>query len=160
MRVGILTVSDGVYFGKREDKSGAVLKDILLSLSPSFVHTQVVPDDAGQIRRALEDMADGLRLDLVITTGGTGLGPRDVTPEATRAVVSRLVPGIPIALIAGGMNKTPYAALSRAEAGIRNGCLIINLPGSPKAVREGMEILLPILPHALKILAGGGHELP
>ncbi|MBI2866166.1 MAG: MogA/MoaB family molybdenum cofactor biosynthesis protein [Chloroflexi bacterium] len=156
---GILTISDKGAAGLREDRSGPEIREALRSLGVSVACYEVVPDDPQPIRDRLCRWADE-GLDLVITTGGTGLGPRDITPEATLAVVERLVPGIAEALRAEGMKATPHAMLSRGVAGARGHCLIVNLPGSPKAVREGMAVLRPALLHALELLRGEFTEHP
>jgi molybdopterin adenylyltransferase len=152
-RAGVLTVSDSSASGAREDLSGPALVDGLRGASdPGFVitRTAVVPDSADLISQTLADWCADC--DLILTTGGTGLSPRDVTPEATSAVIERPVPGIAEALRSTGYQANPRAILSRGVAGIRGRTLIINLPGSPKAVREGLALLLPLLPHALEIL--------
>jgi molybdenum cofactor synthesis domain-containing protein len=122
-----------------------------------IVQRSIVPDDHAAIVRKLIDFADRDRVDVVFTTGGTGLGPRDVTPEATISIGDRVVPGLGEIMRAGGFTKTPNAVLSRATACIRGGTLIVNLPGSPKAVRESLEIIRDIIPHAVAMLHGGGH---
>jgi len=119
---------------------------------------KIVPDERADIQRELVHFADELKVDVVFTTGGTGLGPRDVTPEATSAVCERMVPGLAEAIRQEGLKKTKNAMLSRAAAGVRNSTLIINLPGSPKVVKESLEVILGVLPHAMDMLAGKGHE--
>lgn len=158
VRVAILTVSDKGAAGQREDLSGPAVRDLLGSLQPDIVAAEVVPDDRQQIAGRLVQYCDVLKCDLVLTTGGTGFSPRDVTPEATLDIIDRPVPGIPEAMRAAGLAKTPMAMISRAAAGIRNRTLIVNLPGSPRAVRENLETILPVLPHALEILSGQGGE--
>lgn len=154
-RVAILTISDRSSQGAREDTSGAVIRELITKgLAAEVVAYQVVPDERPQIEAALREWADGRVADLVLTTGGTGLAPRDITPEATRAVLEREVPGIPEAMRAASLLKTPFAMLSRMAAGTRGNTLIINLPGSPKAVRENLAVILPVLPHALEKLMG------
>ncbi|MEW5934900.1 MAG: MogA/MoaB family molybdenum cofactor biosynthesis protein [Bacillota bacterium] len=154
IRVGILTASDSAYRGERQDESGPVIASILEKAGMEIVHQKVLPDDEGALAVELKYMADGLGLDVVLTTGGTGLGPRDRTPEATRAVIEREVPGIAEALRAAGLRKTPHAMLSRAVAGVRGSTLIVNLPGSPRAVQENLEVLIPALGHAVELLQG------
>ncbi len=155
MRVGILTISDRSSRGERPDVSGDVIVDILARLGEMESTYAVVPDEQALISGKMVEWADNRIVDVIVTTGGTGLGPRDVTPEATLAVVDRLVPGMAEAIRAESLKKTPHAMLSRAVCGIRGSCLIINLPGSPKAVRECLETILPALPHAVDTLRGG-----
>ncbi|MBF8267435.1 MAG: mog [Dehalococcoidia bacterium] len=150
--LGVLTVSDMGAKGQREDTSGQTIKDILVPLGFSIARYEIVPDEREIISARLSEWADGGEVDLLLTTGGTGLGPRDVTPEATLAVIQRPVPGIPEAMRQGGLRHTPLAMLSRAAAGIRGSCLIINLPGSPRAVQEGLEAIIEVIPHALETL--------
>ena len=152
MRAAVLTISDRSAAGKREDRSGDLLAKFVLGQGWDLISREIVPDEIGEIKEVLETWADEGRVDLILTTGGTGFAPRDVTPEATRAVVEREVPGIPEALRQEGLKNTPHAMLSRSVAGIRGRCLIINLPGSPKAVKESLPILLPVLPHAIELL--------
>jgi molybdopterin adenylyltransferase len=146
----VLTVSDGVSAGEREDESGDVLAGALAA-DGWEVERRLVPDDAGEISAALRELADGNGL--VLTTGGTGFGPRDVTPEATAAVVERSAPGIPEALRADAIARTPHGMLSRGEAGILGTSLIVNLPGSPGACRDGWAVLAPAVGHAVRLLA-------
>jgi molybdopterin adenylyltransferase len=155
--VGILTVSDSCAQGRRQDASGPALREILLAAGYVIGDERVVPDDRDTIADELIRFSQEGGHDLVFTTGGTGLGPRDVTPEATESVCDRLVPGLGELMRAQGLKKTPNAVLSRGSAGIRGKTLIINLPGSPKAVRESLEALLDVLPHALEMMRGGGH---
>ncbi len=156
---GILTVSDKGAAGQREDRSGPGIREVLQALGGTVVRSDIVPDERGAIQDRLRRWADD-GLDLIITTGGTGVGPRDITPEATLPVLDRLVPGIAEALRAEGMKATPHSMLSRGVAGVRGRCLIINLPGSPKAVREGMEVVRPALKHAIELLRGEYTEHP
>jgi molybdopterin adenylyltransferase len=156
--VGVLTISDKGATGDRQDRSGAVIREILPSIDARIVNYDVVPDEKELIMTKLVKWADSDNLDVVITTGGTGLTPRDVTPEATLAVVERIVPGFAEAMRAESLKKTPHAMLSRAVAGTRGKCLVINLPGSPKAVRECLEVILPALPHAVETLKGQSDE--
>ncbi len=152
--VGVLTVSDRGAWGERRDESGEAIKEYALRLKGQVIKYEIVPDERNVISAKLQQWVDEDKLDLIITNGGTGLGPRDVTPEATLDVIERLVPGLTEAMRIDTVNKTPYAMLSRAVAGVRGRCLIINLPGSVKGVRECLEVILPVLPHAMEILKG------
>jgi len=156
MRVGILTVSDKASRGQREDLSGKVIREIVGQLHAQVVKYTVVPDDRARIEKELMRISE--QVDLVLTTGGTGLSPNDVTPEATARVIEKVVPGISEAMRMEGLKRTPYALLSRGIAGVRKTSLIINLPGSPKAVRENLEAILPAIPHAIETLKGEGGE--
>ena len=158
--VGIVTVSDKGAAGQREDLSGPALRSALEAEGAAVLRVLVVPDERETIARTLRDWCDAGDLDLVLTTGGTGLGPRDVTPEAVLAVIEREVPGIAEALRAESLKVTPMAMLSRGVAGVRGRTLIITLPGSPKAVRECLAVLVPVLPHALETLRGPVEEHP
>ena len=158
IRAGVVTVSDKGYAGEREDVSGPLLADLLREMGAEVVSLTVVPDERAVIERTLAALADQGLVDLVVTTGGTGPTPRDLTPEATQAVIEREMPGLVEVLRFEGYRKTPLAVLSRGVAGIRGRTLIVNLPGSPRAVREGMETLLPILPHAIKMVRGQDTE--
>ena len=151
---GILTISDKGSQGQRYDKSGEVIRDSLSSLDSNIVKYEVIPDEVDVIAGKLAEWADEGSVDVILTTGGTGLGPRDVTPEATLSIVDKEVPGLVEAMRAATFNITPFAALSRAAAGIRGKCLIINLPGSPKAVQECLQPILPAIPHAVEIIKG------
>lgn len=151
----VLTVSDRCSQGQRPDEAGPLVASLLEGAGYQIVETAIVPDEQAEIEAALASLADRKRTALVVTTGGTGFSPRDVTPEATIAVCPRLTPGIPEAMRAASLAITPRAMLSRAAAGIRGGTLIINLPGSPKAARENLEAVLPALEHGLKMLLGG-----
>jgi molybdopterin adenylyltransferase len=156
--VGVLTISDKGSRGERQDRSGEVIREVLSGADVSIVNCDMVPDEKELIVEKLVKWADDDNLDVVITTGGTGLTPRDVTPEATLAVVDRIVPGFAEAMRAESLKKTPHAMLTRAVAGTRGKCLIINLPGGPKAVRECLEVVLPALPHAVETLKGQSGE--
>jgi molybdopterin adenylyltransferase len=158
IKIGILTASDKGSKGEREDLSGAAIKEIVAKIGWEVQTMDIVPDEKDLIREKLMHYADNLELDLVFTTGGTGFSPRDVTPEATLAVVERLVPGIPEAMRLESLKFTPRAMLSRATAGIRGGTIIINLPGSPKGVRECLNVILPSLQHGVDILKGNTGE--
>jgi molybdopterin adenylyltransferase len=151
--LGILTISDKGWQGEREDTSGEIIRGSLAGDS-RVVKYEVVPDELDVIAGKLAGWADEGSVDVILTTGGTGLGPRDVTPEATLSIVDRVVPGFAEAMRAETFAVTPFAILSRAVAGVRRKCLIINLPGSPKAVRECLEVILPAIPHAVEIIKG------
>lgn len=150
IRVGVLTSSDACAAGLREDLSGPAIIEALPPETYEVVERLVLPDEKAELAHVLREWSG--RCDLILTTGGTGFSSRDVMPEATLQVVDRLVPGIPEALRAEGLRKTPFAILSRGTAGIAGRALIVNLPGSPRAVREGMAVLLPVLPHAVDLL--------
>jgi len=150
----ILTISDRSSRGEREDASGPVIAEILQSKGMEIKEYQIVADDRLVIAEKLKSFSDDLCVDLVLTTGGTGLSPRDVTPEATLDVIDKRIPGIEEAMRYESMRITPHGMLSRAVAGARGRCLIINLPGSPKAVRENLTVILPAIPHAIEILKG------
>ena len=156
--VGILTISDKGAVGERQDKSGEAIHGILSGINVSIVNYTIVPDEKKAIVEKLVRWADEDKLDVVFTTGGTGLTPRDVTPEATLSVVDKIVPGFAEAMRAESLKKTPMAMLSRAVVGTRGKCLIINLPGSPRAVCECLEVILPALPHAVETLKGQAGE--
>ena len=152
--LGILTISDKGWQGQRADKSSEVIREMFSSLGNRVVNYEIVPDEVDVIASKLAEWADEGSADVIVTTGGTGLGPRDVTPEATLSVVDKTVPGFGEAMRAETFKQTPSAILSRAVAGIRQKCLIINLPGSPKAVRECLAVILPTIPHAVEIIKG------
>jgi len=151
VKAAVLTVSDSVDMGTREDASGDLLEELLVGDEFEVVR-RVVPDERSAIAAAIEELADEARL--VLTTGGTGVGPRDVTPEATASVLERIVPGIAEAMRADSIRKTPHALLSRGIAGVRGTTLVVNLPGSTGGCRDGFAILQPALRHALELLAG------
>jgi molybdenum cofactor synthesis domain-containing protein len=156
IRACVLTLSDKGTEGGREDLSGPAIKEALATIDAHIRHYEVLPDNRELIRERLIHYSGVV--DLVLTTGGTGLSPRDVTPEATLEVLDRQVPGIPEAMRAAGLKKTPRAMLSRAVAGVRNATLIINLPGSPKAVRECLEAVIDVIPHALEKIKGSAED--
>jgi molybdenum cofactor synthesis domain-containing protein len=157
IKTAILTVSDMCARGKRADTSGKTIEEMLPKEIFEVCQKTVVPDDFETITRTLRRFSDVLKAQVVLTTGGTGLGPRDVTPEATIRVCDRVVPGVSEILRCESYKKTPNAMLSRGVSVMRDNTLIINLPGSPKAVRECMEIILEVLPHAVDMMLGGGH---
>ncbi len=148
----VLTVSDRSSRGEREDKSGRVIEELLRSIGAEIRVYQIVPDEQNIIARHLKKFADDLKVDLIITTGGTGLTSRDVTPEATLEVIDRRIPGFEEAMRAESIKITPHGMLSRAVSGLRGRTLIINLPGSPKAVKETLSVVLPALPHAVELV--------
>jgi molybdenum cofactor synthesis domain-containing protein len=156
--VGILTISDKGSRGERQDKSGEAIREILSRMDVRIVNYDIIPDEKELIAQKLVQWADEDKLDVIVTTGGTGLTPRDVTPEATLSVVDRIVPGFAEAMRAESLKKTPMAMLSRAVVGTRGKALIINLPGSPKAVRECLQVILPALPHAVETIRGQSGE--
>ncbi len=159
MRFGILTLSDRASRGDYADESGPTLREMLAQEFPDAEFlTAIIPDDLPRIKRTLKNWCDKEKLDLILTTGGTGFAPRDVTPEATRAIIERDAPGLAQAMLAASLQKTPYAMLTRMVAGIRGQTLIVNLPGSPRGARENLETILPALPHALELLKGKSSE--
>jgi len=151
--LGILTISDKGWRGQRYDESGKVIRDNLSSLS-RVIKYEVIPDEVDVIAGKLAEWADEGGVDVILTTGGTGLSQRDVTPEATLSILDKVAPGFTEAMRAETFSTTPFAILSRAAAGVRGKCLIINLPGSSKAVRECLEVILPVIPHAVEIIKG------
>ncbi|MBZ5638321.1 MAG: MogA/MoaB family molybdenum cofactor biosynthesis protein [Acidobacteriia bacterium] len=157
MRAAVLTVSDGCARGTRIDESGPHLRERLEDAGFEIVAAEVRPDEPDEIADLLKRWADELKVDVILTTGGTGFSPRDRTPEATVGVVDRRADGLVEALRGDGMKRTAHACLSRGLAGLRGSTLIVNLPGSLSAVRDGMDFLSPILPHVVKMIAGGGH---
>jgi molybdopterin adenylyltransferase len=153
-RAAVLTLSDKGSRGEREDLSGKILAEMLASIAGTVETYAVIPDDRTLIEEQLMHYADHLGVDVIATTGGTGVGPRDVTPEATRAVIDKEIPGMAEAMRLAGLQKTPFAMISRAVVGCRGKTLIINLPGSPKGVRENLEAILKAIPHAVEKLKG------
>ncbi|OGW40480.1 MAG: molybdenum cofactor biosynthesis protein [Nitrospirae bacterium GWD2_57_9] len=154
MRAAIITLSDKGSKGEREDESGVVIRDMIGSAGASVDHYSVLPDEKDLIVDSLTRLCDTGCIDLILTTGGTGVAPRDVTPEATRAVIDRELPGMAEAMRAESLKKTPHAMISRAVVGIRKQTLIVNLPGSPKAVRENLAVILPALAHTVEKIKG------
>jgi molybdenum cofactor synthesis domain-containing protein len=157
IRAAVLTVSDRSARGEREDVSGEVLAELLVEAGASVVVREVVSDEMGPLVEKLRELAARGDVNLVLTTGGTGLSPRDNTPEATRAVVEREAPGLAEAMRAESLRRTPTAMLSRGVCGVCSGALVVNLPGSPKAVRECFAVIRPVLGHAVAQLAGQDH---
>jgi len=157
--IGILTISDGAAKGERQDVSGENVRSLVMQLPGAVISAGgIIPDEQEQIAAVLRDWCDEKRLNLILTTGGTGLAPRDVTPEATKAVIEPEAPGIAEAMRSISLQYTRMAMLSRGIAGVRGRTLIINLPGSPKAVKECLEYILPVLPHAINLLTEGPKE--
>ncbi len=154
VRAAVLTVSDRSARGEREDAGGPLIEEIVRSKGWEVIVYSVVPDDRTAIKNELIRLADNLEADLILTTGGTGLAARDITPEATLDVIDRPVPGMAEAMRSESLKKTPYAMLSRAVCGVRGTSLIVNLPGSPRAVQECLEVILPVVPHAVELLRG------
>ncbi len=163
MRVAILTISDRSARGERPDRSAPALADVITRQGWDVVRTEVIPDEWLTIHDTLVRWTDSQEIDVLLTTGGTGFSPRDVTPEATKAVLEKEAPGLAEAMRASGLRITPHAMLSRAVCGIRKATLIVNLPGSPRAAVENLEVILPVLPHAVELLrsapdAEAGHR--
>ncbi|HEV2288402.1 MAG TPA: MogA/MoaB family molybdenum cofactor biosynthesis protein [Candidatus Acidoferrales bacterium] len=158
MRVSIITISDSVVAGHREDGSGKAVAERCREAGWEVVSTALVADEEAQIRGQLIALADSGKTDLILTTGGTGLGPRDVTPEATVSVVSRQVPGLAERMRQAGHEKTARALLSRSIAGIRGATLIVNLPGSPRGAAESLDAIADLIPHAISVLHGARHD--
>ena len=159
--VAILTISDAGSKGERLDTSGDAISERMAREGFNQVYRDIVPDEKESISAKLRQWCDAGEVDLILTTGGTGLGPRDVTPEATKEVLDIEAPGIAEAIRVGTLQNTPMAMLSRSVSGVRSGCLIINLPGSPTGVRECLEVAVPAIPHALEMIRGWrGHPSP
>ncbi len=164
IRVGILTVSDRSWRGERADASGPALEEVVTLQGWTVARKAIEPDDLARLQHTLANWADSGEMDVILTSGGTGFSPRDVTPEATLSVAQRLAPGIAEAMRAASLRVTPHAMLSRATAVIRGRTLIINLPGSPRGAVENLQVVLPVLPHAVQLLreepeAEAGHRL-
>jgi molybdenum cofactor synthesis domain-containing protein len=154
IRAVVITASDACSRGEREDQSGTALVELLTELGAEIVATKILSDDLDPLVQTLREFAERDDVNLIVTTGGTGLGPRDNTPEATKRVIDREAPGIAEAIRSESLKATPMAMLSRGICGVASGTLIVNLPGSPKAVRESFAVIAPVLPHALDLLAG------
>ncbi len=158
IRTAIITLSDKGSKGEREDESGVIIREMIAGIGASVGHYEILPDEKSLIIAALTRLSDSGDVDLILTTGGTGISSRDVTPEATLHVIERELPGMAEAMRAESQKKTPHAMISRAVAGIRKKTLIVNLPGSPKAVRENLAVILPALPHAVEKIKGDMRE--
>lgn len=154
IKVGILVISDKASRGERKDESGPIMKEMVKKLPAEVSEYKIIPDEKDQIKEKLINWVDKLRLDLILTSGGTGIGPRDVTPEATKEVIEKEVPGFAEAMRIKGLEKTSFSMLSRAIVGTRKKSLIINLPGSPKAIKENLKVILPAVKHGIEILKG------
>ena len=159
IRAVVITVSDACSRGERKDASGELLAQLLKDLGAEIVATEILSDDRDPLAAALREFADRDDVNLIVTTGGTGLAPRDNTPEATLAVIEREAPGLAEAMRNETLKQTPMAMISRGVCGVRSGTLIVNLPGSPKAVRESFAVIAPVLKHAIALLAGKPHDL-
>lgn len=158
IKAGVITISDKGSRGEREDRSGQEIITMLRSIGIEITHTKIIPDEKEEIKKSLIDYADRKGIDLIVTTGGTGVSPRDVTPDATLAVIDKEVPGMAEAMRRESALNTPHAMISRAVAGVRGSSLIVNLPGSPKAVRENLAVILPALKHAIEKIKGDDAE--
>lgn len=155
---GIITISDKGSQGKREDLSGPAIAEMLTGAAFDIKHTIIIPDETAEIKKAIIDFADVKQLDLIVTNGGTGVSPRDLTPDATLEVIDKQIPGMAEAMRQKSMQVTPHAMISRAVAGIRGKSLIINLPGSPKGAKENLAVVLPALKHAIEKIKGDDSE--
>lgn len=158
LRVGVITASDKGSRGEREDLSGALLKELVKDIDGEVVEYRVLPDEQHLLAQLMKEWSDDLKLDLILTTGGTGFSLRDVTPEATKEIADRMVPGIAEVMRYESLKVTPKAMLSRAASALRKRTLIINMPGSPKAVKECWQAIAPALPHGIQILKGEASE--
>lgn len=158
IRAAIITLSDKGSKGEREDESGLIIREMIMNIGAVIGYYEVLPDEKPGIIEVLSRLSDSGTIDLIITTGGTGVAPRDVTPEATREVIERELPGMAEAMRAESLRKTPHAMISRAIAGIRKQTLIVNLPGSPRAVRENLAVILPALSHTVEKIKGDPRE--
>ena len=156
IKVAIITLSDKGSKGQREDTSGPAIEELVKKIDAGIVSYEILPDDKAKIKRKLISLSK--KADLILTTGGTGVSPRDVTPDATREVIQYEIPGIAEAMRAESLKKTPFAMISRAVAGVRGETLIINLPGSPKAVKENLAVILPVLQHTIEKIKGSTEE--
>ena len=159
LKGGVLVISDSTFKGERKDKSGEIIRNRLKEYPIVLEEFKILPDDKETISKEVIRLSDKQKLDIIITTGGTGLGPKDVTPEATQEVLDRIVPGITEAMRSFGQRRTPYAMLSRNVAGVRGKTLIINLPGSSRGVRESMSVLFPGILHSMRMIWGRGHNI-
>ncbi len=156
-KAAVLTVSDSCFRGKRKDESGKVIVEMIKGIKGEVLKYDIVADEINLIKEKLIFYCDDVKVDLIFTTGGTGFGPRDVTPEATQAISEKIIPGIPELIRSEGLKKTKNAILSRGISAIRKNSIIINLPGSPKGVRESLASILDVIPHAIDMLKGAGH---